>query len=79
MTRSSIEEKVRKILSYRLDVSESKITPRTDLIEDCRMYQSDFDDIVDDIYEEFHIAIPNEWYLQMYRMEDIVDHIYWND
>lgn len=68
-------EKLKKIISERLYVDESKITMDSDIVEDFEADSIEMVDIVMDIEDEFGVEIPDDAMETMHRIGDVVEYI----
>lgn len=66
-------EKVKKLISNQLNVSESKITEESRLIEDLGADSLDTVEMLMAFEEEFGISIPDEEAMKMKTVKDIVE------
>lgn len=57
---STIEERIKRIVSEQTGVDESKITPATHLVEDLGCDSLDLVELVMNVEDEFAVEIPDE-------------------
>ena len=70
-----IFEKLKKILSEQLEISEDMITLESDIADDLGANSIDLVDIVMSIEDEFGIEIPEELIETVHTVGDVVDYI----
>lgn len=66
-------DKVKKLISTQLNVSEAKITENSRLIEDLGADSLDTVELLMAFEEEFGISIPDEEAMNMKTIKDIVN------
>ncbi len=70
-----IFEKLKKILSEQLEISEDMITLESDIADDLGANSIDLVDLVMSIEDEFGIEIPEELIETVHTVGDVVDYI----
>ncbi len=72
---SSVENKVKKIIMDRLDVSESEVTSQASFVDDLGADSLDIVEMVMAFEEEFSIEIPDEDAEKIKNVQDVIDYI----
>ena len=70
-----IEQRVRRVISEKLRVDESKVRPESSLIEDLGADSLDVVELVMRLEEEFGITVPDEDLQKLMRVRDVVEYI----
>ncbi|MGP1419081.1 MAG: acyl carrier protein [Sphaerochaetaceae bacterium] len=73
MTKESIFETVRNIISDKLAIEKDKIKLESSFINDLKADSMDILDLVDGFDEEFNITIPEESGRTFETVSDVVD------
>ncbi|MEK6532189.1 MAG: acyl carrier protein [Deltaproteobacteria bacterium] len=72
---SSVENKVKKIIMDRLDVSESEVTSQASFVDDLGADSLDIVEMVMAFEEEFSIEIPDEDAEKIKNVQDVIDYV----
>lgn len=75
MTQEDIFGRVKKIVTERLDVEDSQVTPEANFINDLGADSLDVVELVMGLEEEFEIEIPDEAAEGIKTVQDAVDYI----
>ena len=70
-----IFEKVSKLISEQLDISESRIDMDSDVIDDFEADSMDIVDLIMSLEEEFGIEVPDDDIENLRKVSDIVKYI----
>ena len=70
-----MNEKVKNLISRTLDIPESKINDKTNLVKDLELESLDLVDLVVAFEEEFGIEILDKDIKNLQTVEDIVNYI----
>jgi acyl carrier protein len=70
-----IEQRVRRVISEKLRVDESKVRPESSLIEDLGADSLDVVELVMRLEEEFGITVPDEDLQKLMKVGDVVEYI----
>ena len=71
----NIEEKVKKIVSEKLGVDESKVTKEASFVNDLGADSLDIVEFVMAVEKEFKISIPDEAAIQLVTVGDAIKYI----
>lgn len=66
-------DRVKKIISAQLGISEKKITPETRILEDLQADSLDMIEMITEIESEFNISISDEEIATLRTVKDVVD------
>uniref|UniRef100_B8HK64 Acyl carrier protein n=1 Tax=Cyanothece sp. (strain PCC 7425 / ATCC 29141) TaxID=395961 RepID=B8HK64_CYAP4 len=75
MTQEDIFGRVKKIVTERLDVEDSQVTPEANFINDLGADSLDVVELVMGLEEEFEIEIPDEAAEGIKTVQDAVNYI----
>ena len=79
MTNEEIFEKVKKLISERLAVNESKIVPEASFIEDLGADSLDTVELLTQLESEFNITIPDEDAEKITTVGSVIEYIQKNE
>jgi acyl carrier protein len=72
---ANIEEKVKTIISEKLELSQDKITMTASFIEDLKLDSLDIVELIMNLEETFDMSIPDEDAEKMKTVGDVVNYI----
>ncbi|MFO7985750.1 MAG: acyl carrier protein [Desulfatiglandaceae bacterium] len=72
---AAIEEKIRKIISEQLDVSEEEVVPEASFVDDLGADSLDQVELIMAMEEEFDVSIPDEDAEKIATVQDAIDYI----
>jgi acyl carrier protein len=72
---SAVDNKVKKIIMDRLDVTEEEVTPQASFVDDLGADSLDIVEMVMAFEEEFSIEIPDEDAEKIKNVQDVIDYI----
>jgi acyl carrier protein len=75
MSNQEIEQKVKEILSKKLDIELDKITPETRLAEDLGLDSFGAVELMFELEEAFALKIPDSDIEQVRKVKDIYDYL----
>ncbi|MGM0426518.1 MAG: acyl carrier protein [Thermodesulfobacteriota bacterium] len=72
---AAIEEKIRKIISEQLDVSEEEVVPEASFVDDLGADSLDQVELIMAMEEEFDVSIPDEDAEKIATVQDAINYI----
>lgn len=72
---AGIEEKIKKIISEQLDVSQEEVVPSASFVDDLGADSLDQVELIMAMEEEFDVSIPDEDAEKIATVQDAIDYI----
>ncbi|MCF8081754.1 MAG: acyl carrier protein [Deltaproteobacteria bacterium] len=73
---AAIEEKIKKIISEQLDVSEEEVVPGASFVDDLGADSLDQVELIMAMEEEFDVSIPDEEAEKIATVQDAIDYVH---
>ena len=75
MPNSNVENKIKRIISEQLGISEEEIQGESNFVEDLGADSLDIVELIMAMEEEFEMEIPDEDAEKLLRVQDVIEYI----